>query len=373
VHPPCNQRGIEVSVVSGSAMTKTLKATVSSSFFDVDKHADEWDRLAASSISSTVFLTSGWLRAWSETLGRHERIIVAQVRQNKDLIGAAAFQENNGIVQFAGKGPSDYSDFIVASRLDEIAAAEVIEKLLVATSKTATNFRYFNLGRIPTDSKTLDCLKRLDTRFYSTYGRRVPAPSMEMYAAEEKLRKKSLRRHERGLQRKGKLVSKTYMRANDIMPLLNVFFDQHIERWSKTQTPSLFLKRANREFYQKLTRYLDATGFLRFTVLSLDKRIIATHFGFMQGGRFIWYKPTFDPQLSKLSPGEVLLKRLIEQAQAEGALEFDFTIGGEAFKYRFATKVREVIYVHITDSWLRSRVKRTRVFLSKRIRKNREY
>jgi CelD/BcsL family acetyltransferase involved in cellulose biosynthesis len=373
VHPPCNQRGIEVSVVSGSAMTKTLKATVSSSFFDVDKHADEWDRLAASSISSTVFLTSGWLRAWSETLGRHERIIVAQVRQNKELIGAAAFQENNGIVQFAGKGPSDYSDFIVASRLDEIAAAEVIEKLLVATSKTATNFRYFNLGRIPTDSKTLDCLKRLDTRFYSTYGRRVPAPSMEMYAAEEKLRKKSLRRHERGLQRKGKLVSKTYMRANDIMPLLNVFFDQHIERWSKTQTPSLFLKRANREFYQKLTRYLDATGFLRFTVLSLDKRIIATHFGFMQGGRFIWYKPTFDPQLSKLSPGEVLLKRLIEQAQAEGALEFDFTIGGEAFKYRFATKVREVIYVHITDSWLRSRVKRTRVFLSKRIRKNREY
>ena len=58
----------------------------------------------------------------------------------------------------------------------------------------------------------------------------------------------------------------------------------------------------------------------------------------------------YDVELAKLSPGDVLLKRLFEQAQAEDAQSFDFTIGEEPYKLRFATDVRQIVSLHVTDS-----------------------
>ncbi len=50
----------------------------------------------------------------------------------------------------------------------------------------------------------------------------------------------------------------------------------------------------------------------------------------------IWYKPTFDISYAKRSPGEVLLKILLEYALEHDVAKFDFTIGDEDYKYRFA-------------------------------------
>ena len=351
-------------------MSDHFEVTINSSIRYFEEFHAEWDQLVRKSSSNTIFLAAGWLQAWLETIGRNENVLITQVRRNGNLLGAAAFQERDGIIEFAGKGPSDYSDFIVLNELENDLIYKVVEKILNATREASKNFRHFFLGRISTDGKTLHYMPERNSKLYSTLCRGVVAPTMEMYAAEKKLRKKSLRRNEQGLKRMGKLVDRTYSRAVDILPLLESFFEQHMHRWSNTQSPSLFLKKENREFYRKVTTYLDTTGWLRFTVLKLDDCMIAAHFGFLHAGRFIWYKPTFDVKIAKLSPGEVLLKRLIEQAQLEKASEFDFTIGGEAFKFRFATKIRHMVYVYITDSWFLAALRRTRVFLSKRLRKD---
>jgi CelD/BcsL family acetyltransferase involved in cellulose biosynthesis len=64
------------------------------------------------------------------------------------------------------------------------------------------------------------------------------------------------------------------------------------------------------------------------------------HFGFEFGDRLTWYKPAFDVEFAKHSPGEVLIKYLLEYALERKVGELDFTIGEEAFKYRFANHVR---------------------------------
>ena len=61
--------------------------------------------------------------------------------------------------------------------------------------------------------------------------------------------------------------------------------------------------------------------------------------------RSFWYKPSFDPAFARRSPGEVLLRALIEQAHVEGATYFDFGLGDEAFKARFATERRPLLTV----------------------------
>ena len=69
--------------------------------------------------------------------------------------------------------------------------------------------------------------------------------------------------------------------------------------------------------------------------------MIAFHFGFLYNKKFLWYKPSFDVRLAKHSPGEVLLKELLEYAYARGCEEFDFSIGEEPFKKRFANILRK--------------------------------
>jgi CelD/BcsL family acetyltransferase involved in cellulose biosynthesis len=59
-------------------------------------------------------------------------------------------------------------------------------------------------------------------------------------------------------------------------------------------------------------------------------------------GSFLWYKPSFQISLARRSPGEVLLRQLLLTAYAEGAATFDFGIGDEPFKYRFASTVPHV-------------------------------
>jgi CelD/BcsL family acetyltransferase involved in cellulose biosynthesis len=328
----------------------------------------QWDRLLATAKANTVFLTSGWLRAWAETYGRHANLLIPQIWRNGDLIAAVALQESDGIIRFAGTGPSDYLDLVIASSLDEQTAGNAAAVMLSSAKDNCARFRCFLLDRVPLENGSFSRLTESASPYYSTRLGTVLAPSMDMETAEEKLQKKSLRRHERALQKQGNLVTETLTRARDILPRLDEFFDQHVRRWEGTPYPSLFQNEIARAFYRTLTAHLDQTGILRFTQIRLNGHLAAAHFGFFHGGRFTWYKPSFEPALARYSPGEVLIKRLIERALAEGAAELDFTIGEEAFKYRFATKTREIATLHITDSRLRARGRRMRLAATRRLR-----
>jgi CelD/BcsL family acetyltransferase involved in cellulose biosynthesis len=129
-------------------------------------------------------------------------------------------------------------------------------------------------------------------------------------------------------------------RARDVLPRLDAFFDQHVRRWEATPHPSLFLEERHRTFYRDLTTALDGTGRLRFAELLLDGSPVASHHGFMLAGRFLYYKPTFELARARWSPGQVLLRRLIARAAEEGATEFDFGLGDEDYKRRYATRRR---------------------------------
>lgn len=328
----------------------------------------EWDNLLAASTANTIFLTSGWLRAWAATYGQGSRLLIPQVRHKGQLVAAAVFCQHDGVITFAGAGPSDYMDLVLAPSLDHHTDTVVLQALLQAAQTAASHFRFFWLERVPLENGTLARLSAAGSRYYPTPLGSVFAPSMDMSSAPERLQKKSLRRHERALEREGEVQTVTFTQACDILPRLDEFFHQHRRRWQDTSFPSLFTDNTARAFYRTLTGNLDGTGWLRFTDVRLNGRLAAAHFGFFYAGRFVWYKPTYEPALAKHSPGEVLLKRLIERAQTDNAVELDFTIGEEAFKYRFATKTREVATLHITDSPLRASIRRARSALGRMVR-----
>jgi CelD/BcsL family acetyltransferase involved in cellulose biosynthesis len=348
--------------VADGATAAPFETRVTHAFDETFAPGGEWDLLLAGSKADTVFLMSGWLRAWYETLGRGVDLVIPQIRRDGRLVAAAAFQLRHGTLEFAGKGPSDYSDVVVSADLDSSVASGLISALLHAARRGAPGFRCVRLARIQRgESLTPAVVFGPSCGLLATEEHCVPAPSMDMSAVEDRLQRKSLRRHERSLERQGTLTCGTFRDARLILPQLDEFFDQHVRRWQGTGWPSLFLSDDQRAFYRRFTEHLDASGVLRFTAVRLDGRLVAAHYGFHHAGRFTWYKPSFEPGLAKVSPGEVLLKRLLELARDEKANEFDFTIGGEAFKLRFATKSREIVDVHLTDSRLLALARRLRV------------
>lgn len=351
--------GKKAVLIAGTECGHALQTSVKRSFDYAAGVQNEWDDLVSRSTSSVIFQTSEWLRASIDSYCDSSEVLVPEVRRNGILVGAAALRQRNGVVEFAGIDRSDMCDLLLARDLSRVEAMKVLESLLKAAKKASTRFRCFHLRRIPLESLTVQCMLDPCFGYFTRVQGYSVAPSMEMAAAGEKLRKKHLRSLESRLQRAGALESRTFSRAADIFPRLDAFFEQHIKRWAKTSSPSLFLDKSNREFYRRMLENLDSTGWLRFTVLELDGRTVSAHLGFMYARRFCWYKPTFDIEFAKYSPGQVLMKRAIEQAAIEGADEFDFLLGDEAYKRRYATRVRKLVSLEIHPASLGVKARHT--------------
>ena len=314
-----------------------------------------WTALLERAGTFTPFQTFEWHAAWWQVFGDGFEPFVLCVEDAGELIGIAPLMLTERrllgrrlrVAHFIGLYQSDYCDFI----LDE-DRPDALGLMLDWLAGHPQEWDALDLRNLEGGSPRL----RAVLEFYAARGYGVEqrqwneAPTYTFGDADadaELLKKKSLRRHYNYFRRQGALEFRNLTTADDVEPHLATFFQQHVERWGRTETPSQFLQEQPRDFCRELVGRLAPTGCLRFAVVALDGRTIACHLGFECNGRFFWYKPTFDVALSQHSPGEVLIKYLLEDASARGLLEFDFGPGEEAFKYRFANYTRAICSAHV--------------------------
>jgi CelD/BcsL family acetyltransferase involved in cellulose biosynthesis len=119
------------------------------------------------------------------------------------------------------------------------------------------------------------------------------------------------------------------------------FFELHDRRWVGRGGSSLSSDRA-RAFHHRFAAAAQERGWLRLWFLEFDGAPVAAWYGWRIGERYAFYNGGLDPEHSKLSPGLVLLARVIESAFEEGARTFDFLLGDESYKVRFAEHSRSV-------------------------------
>jgi CelD/BcsL family acetyltransferase involved in cellulose biosynthesis len=302
----------------------------------------EWQELLRGSDIDHVFLTWEWNQAWWKAFGRGTLLLVVAAEAGR-VRALAPLYADGGMVFVLGSGLSDYLDLVGTT-----SSLPLVEALLTVAMQAAPDFvgfRFYHLLEHSPTTKTLaEAAPRLGLDIVDE-GELV-APALSVAADPDRVRglaaKSSLRRRERGFERESPLHVIHARSASDVEPHLDRFFDQHIARRAATDHPSVFLTWPSRDFYRCLIRNADRPGWVRFTRVLWKDSTIAHHLGFCYRGWYAWHKPTFDVTLARKSPGEVLLRHLLLAAVDEGATVFDFGLGDEAFKMRFADHVNTV-------------------------------
>jgi CelD/BcsL family acetyltransferase involved in cellulose biosynthesis len=321
------------------AITTTVSTRLLEGFDDPGFGPDQWEQLVAAGGGELATLSWHWQRTWWESCGRGELLLVLAERDGRP-VALAPFYSHDGLVSILGSGMTDYVDFA-----GDVGDPQVIDALLDTAAGQAEGFEGFSFYYVPGASRTgpalTEAAERLDLGWSVEH--EMPAPVIDIAGSPElalaATRKKSLVRHENLLRREGSLAVAHLTDGEQILPHLDELFEQHIARWAATPHPSRYRDPAERAIVEKATRDCAHTGWLRFTRLDWNGRPAAFHYGSCYRGRYYFGTTAYAIDLARHSPGEVLLRHLLLGAIEEGAHTFDFGLGDEAFKLRFATDV----------------------------------
>ena len=69
---------------------------------------------------------------------------------------------------------------------------------------------------------------------------------------------------------------------------------------------------------------------------------MAAFYGWLIGDRYAYYQSGFDPAYGRLSIGQFMHAKMIKNAIAEGAGEYDMLLGDEGYKASFTDRVRDL-------------------------------
>jgi CelD/BcsL family acetyltransferase involved in cellulose biosynthesis len=315
-----------------------------------DQLAAEWNDVLARSSSKTLFLTNEWQKTWWRELGEGELRVLAMrdpsTGSGDALVGIAPlfFEANQlGGVEVALVGckeVSDYLDFIFATGYEEACFREVIAYL---KSGDAPEWHTIGLCNIIETSPTLstfrDLLNAEGWNAHTSFEDVCPIvqlpDSFDAYLAT--LEGKERRELQRKLRRASEDVAITF--AQDANKL-----DQDVDDFialmmaSMVSKSSFMTPRMNR-FFHAAAKAMFQAGWLQLAFLEVEGVRAASYMNFVYDDAVLVYNSGLDPQkFSYLSPGQVLVARLIEQAIAEKRRAFDFLQGNEDYKYKLGGK-----------------------------------
>ena len=343
----------------------------------------DWSALCAGARSGCLFLSPEWLIPWWEHFGAGRQLSCVAMFECERLVGfLPLFSEVVRLagvpvrrVAFLGDGATgcDYLDVLAAPG----GEVEVRAAALVA------------LGELPWDLCDLDGLWRdsptaLHLAQLFPNGRAVRASAAGLGGAPAEVvrdarlrfvcphiplagsyqeylqglgRRENLRRREKWLFRQPGVSIDVARTPEEARIAVERFLELHRARWAVEGGSDGLADAWHEAFHRAAVQELAERGWLRLYTLFAARRPVASVYGVVHGGKFLYYQSGYDPAWASKSVGLVLLARTVQEAYAEGLHEFDFLRGNEAYKAQWARAERWTIQMRL---WRGSRGKAVR-------------
>lgn len=320
----------------------------------------EWEELLSQAISPVPFLHYGYLETWWRHKGAGEwpkaELLLVTAWNGGRLAGIAPLflTEHQGVraLMFLGSIElSDYLDFIV--RGEDLGAflaglAEFLE------GPGLPVWDRLDLYNIRQDSPSLPEFARVARgkgwEFFQEEVMKAPClplpDSWEAYLAglgkkqRHEIRRKLRRLESSGLDHRWYMVKEGAALDDEIEAMLDLMADSEEKR--------AFLQPDRREFLADMMRQASAEHRLELAFLEIQGQKAAGFLCFDEFNRVWVYNSGIASQWGELSPGWVLLARIIAQAIEEGRSAMDFMRGDEEYKYRFGAEDGTIQRVLVT-------------------------
>jgi CelD/BcsL family acetyltransferase involved in cellulose biosynthesis len=310
--------------------------------------AQPWRELAES--RGNAFVTPEWFMAWRRHYGAGAVPVVAAVRdRGRDLVGVLPLQLSRRagarLLRFGGSNLGD--NFHAAAREGDEA---LVWQAAAVNLSQRRDWGAILLERVPADADWIGSLAGRSRRALSIIHLtqdRMPATELDGLTWDDYLGGRSrklrgrIRRDTRALERDHGLRFRLTEDPVTLEEDMEAFFRLHESRWAERGGSRSIMERSRR-FHLDFARDALERGWLRLWLLELESRPVAAWYGWRLGDRYSHYLGGFDPEWAHHGLGIILLARAIRGAIEEGAGEFDFLLGAEPYKLRFATKEREV-------------------------------
>jgi len=322
---------------------------------------EEWDELLAASLADSFFLTWEWLYAWWTHLAGDRRLFLLVARQGGRLVAIAPLslraRRVAGVVplrsvEFLGADrlSSDYLDVIVRrgweadaipalaryladARLAlELASVRRAGCAAAALSRALTQRRW-RMWEIPT--AVCPFIDLSGHTWESYLGTLESKPRNDFLRLLKNLTKKFSVRLEP--------ASSEPQRREFMVHLVRL----HNLRWQNLGGSDALHTADLVAFHDEVSRVTLERGWLRLFVLWLDGQPVASLYGFRYGRTFYFVQTGFDPAYGRHAVGLITVGLTIKSAIAEGAEEYDFLRGDEAYKFRWAREVRHLATLEV--------------------------
>jgi len=307
--------------------------------------AGQWNALLQCSAADTLFLTNEWQTVWWRELGDGELRILA-IYDDDALVGLAPlFFAPNMLdaveVALVGcKEVSDYLDFICARGHEPACLRAVVDFL---KSDDAPDWQLLALCNIVERSPTLALLPEMlraegwrpHVAFEDTCPVVALPDSFEAYLAtlDGKERRELLRKLRRASEEVAiTFTTEAHALARDVEDFIALM---------KASAPdkAAFMTPRMARFFHAIARAMFDVGRLQLAFLEVAGARVATYMNFLYQDAVLVYNSGLDPtRHAYLSPGQVLIARLIEKAIQDGRRVFDFLQGNEEYKYKLGGK-----------------------------------
>jgi len=325
-----------------------LRSEVITNFADLEMLSPHWERLWRTNPVGEIFQSPSWNRAWWRGYGSNVNLHCIVVWRGNLVVGLLPLVSKDRTLRFLGAPQGDYGDCLI----DDHQAPSVLSAILT-TLLASPNFKGCVLEHLSSASCFLSYFHQLpsDMRRCMRLVKAGHAPTILIGNNSEYLAslaaKKHLRRREIKLDKCGGIEFNFLQTRNEIREHLPAFFRHQIRRRILQGQESSCLQPEFSKFLQALVEELDPAHYLRFGILRFNNQPAAYHLGFLSNGKFTMYQQAFDVDLWDYSPGEVLLRQLFLYARQNVSREFDFSVGEEPYKARFANHFKPNFTLYI--------------------------
>lgn len=312
----------QLQAIVGERRPQPLDLTVTTNFGELESLVPEWLALWRRAERPTPFTAPGWLLAWWRHLGGGPlRTFV--LRREGRLVGLLPMfvHVDRGVSRLLPLGIS------VSDAFDVLAEPEWSGQVAAALKRTILasghGWERCELHEVPPGSALQSSATGSVMQSIS------PVLDLDWFAAlptRSGARRRAVRARRAALDA-GLALDQPGLEALDSL------FTLHAEQWRTRGEPGVLGSAPLQAFHREAARSLARLDMLRLQRLRDGTRTVGVLYGFQLRGRACAYASGIDPAYRRLGLGTVLIGAAIEQALADGALEFDFLRGTEPYKH----------------------------------------